>query len=179
MSKPANPVTIASAVISPWAFMASPTDRIAVAEIKGGPFAPQLRGTVFFRDVPGGVWVSVEASGLPSYRPAEDGFPPVGPHGFHIHEFGDCAVGNPVNPFEGTGNHYNPDGQPHGNHAGDFPVLFSNEGRALMGFFTSRFRVNDIIGRSVVIHQNPDDFRTQPAGASGIKLGCGVICNFN
>jgi Cu-Zn family superoxide dismutase len=150
-------------------------DMGAVAEIKGGPLAPQIRGSVFFQDVPGGVWVSVDVQGLPEYKPAEDGFPPVGPHGFHIHQFGNCMEGTPENPFPEAGEHYNPDHQPHGNHAGDFPVLFSNQGRALMGFFTSRFRVADIVGRSVIIHENPDDYRSQPAGASGRKLACGVI----
>ncbi len=175
MRKPATPVTVASAVVSPWSFSANPADMIAVAEIRGGPLAPQIRGTVFFQDVPGGVWVSVEVSGLPAYRPASENSPPVGPHGFHIHEFGNCAVGNPANPFQASGGHYNPAGQPHGNHAGDFPVLFSNQGRALMGFFTDKFKVADIVNRSVIIHENPDDYRTQPAGASGKRLACGVI----
>lgn len=66
-------------------------------------------------------------------------------------------------------------GQPHGNHAGDFPVLFSNNGSSRMSFFTSKFKVADIIGRSVIIHESPDDYRTQPAGNSGRKLACGVI----
>jgi Cu-Zn family superoxide dismutase len=175
MRKSATPVTIASAVVSPWLFMTNPADMIAVSEIKGGPLAPQIRGSVFFRDVPGGVWVSVEVSGLPVYRPAEVNSPPIGPHGFHIHESGDCAVGNPSNPFQASGGHYNPANQPHGNHAGDFPVLFSNQGRALMGFFSDRFKVADIVGRSLIIHENPDDYRTQPAGASGKRLACGVI----
>jgi Cu-Zn family superoxide dismutase len=47
-----------------------------------------------------------------------------------------------------------------------------------MCFFTNRFRVRDIIGRSVIIHENPDDYRTQPAGNSGKMLGCGVIKPF-
>jgi len=64
---------------------------------------------------------------------------------------------------------------PHGNHAGDFPVLFSNNGVARMCFFTNKFKVADIIGKAVVIHQNPDDYRTQPAGDSGKRLACGVI----
>ena len=65
--------------------------------------------------------------------------------------------------------------QPHGNHAGDFPVLFSNNGVARMCFFTNKFKVADIIGKAVVIHQSPDDYRTQPAGDAGKRLACGVI----
>jgi Cu-Zn family superoxide dismutase len=148
---------------------------LAVAEIKGGPLAPQIVGMVIFRDVPGGSEVFVEVSGLPPYRPACKDHPPIGPHGFHIHECGDCHVGNPADPFTGAGGHWNPTEQPHGNHAGDFPVLFSNHGRACMIFFTDKFCVADVIGKSVIIHQNPDDYRTQPAGASGKRLACGVI----
>lgn len=42
-------------------------------------------------------------------------------------------------------------------------------------FFTDKFKVSDIIGKSVVIHENPDDYRTQPAGNSVKRLACGVI----
>ena len=147
----------------------------AYAYIKGGPLQPEIRGFVRFKNVPGGTIVYVEVQGLPPYQPAQDGQPPIGPHGFHIHEFGNCEVGDPENPFQAAGEHWNPDNQPHGDHAGDFPVLFSNNGRAIMEFFTNEFKVADIIGKSVIIHQNPDDYRTQPAGNSGKRLACGVI----
>lgn len=147
----------------------------AMANIMGGPLAPEIRGTVTFTDVQGGTEVSVEIYGLPLYKPAEDGKMPVGPHGFHIHEMGNCSVGNPSEPFAAAGGHWNPTNQPHGNHAGDFPVLFSNNGYSRMSFFTNKFSVQQVIGKSVVIHENPDDYRTQPAGASGKKLACGVI----
>lgn len=143
--------------------------------IKGGPLAPAIKGTVYFRDVPGGCEVYAEVRGLPPYSPAIDGRPQVGPYGFHIHQMGNCEIGNPASPFEAAGGHYNPTGQPHGNHAGDFPVLFSNNGYARMSFFTNKFKAADIIGKSVIIHESPDDYRTQPAGASGRRLACGVI----
>lgn len=144
----------------------------AVARVEGGPLAPNLQAVVAFRQVAGGVEVTVEARSLPPYLAGD---PPIGPHGFHIHEHGDCTVGNPGEPFLAAGGHFNPDNQPHGNHAGDFPVLFSNSGTARMRFFSDRLRVADVIGRSVIIHENPDDFRTDPAGNSGRRLGCGVI----
>lgn len=150
----------------------------AAARIKGGPLAPQLRGAVTFRNVPGGVWVCVTVSGLPQYRPASDGKQPIGPHGFHIHEGGSCAVGDPKEPFKAAGEHWNPTNQPHGNHAGDFPVLFSNNGIARMCFFTNKFKVTDVIGKAVIIHENPDDYRSQPAGNAGKRLGCGVISEY-
>ena len=149
--------------------------RRAVAQVRGGPLAPQLRGTVTFTEVAGGVWVAAVVEGLPAYRPGGEGRNPIGPHGFHIHERGDCSVGDPAKPFEAAGGHWNPTGQPHGNHAGDFPVLIAMNGRAVLGFFTNRFRVADVIGKAVVIHESPDDYRSQPAGDAGRRLGCGVI----
>lgn len=148
----------------------------AIAYISGGPLRPQIHGTVSFFDVPGGTWVCVELYGLPPYQPAANGKSPIGPHGFHIHEFPSCQIGDPDNPFQAAGGHWNPTNQPHGNHAGDFPVLFSNNGYAYMCFFTDKFKTNNVIGKSVIIHQNPDDYRTQPAGNSGKRLACGVIC---
>lgn len=145
------------------------------AYILGGPLAPQLKGTVLFKDVPGGTEVLAEIYGLPLYQPASGDNAPIGPHGFHIHEHGSCEIGDPENPFLAAGGHWSPDNQPHGNHAGDFPVLFSNSGYALMAFFTNRFKPVDVVGRSVVIHQNPDDYRSQPAGDAGKRLACGVI----
>jgi len=147
----------------------------ARALIRGGPLASQITGVVYFFDVPGGSWVYADVAGLPPYQPAQGGRPQIGPHGFHIHEFGSCEVGDPGNPFQAAGEHWNPYNQPHGDHAGDFPVLFSNGGRAVMNFFTNKFHVSQVIGRSVIIHQSPDDYRTQPAGASGKRLACGVI----
>jgi len=44
-----------------------------------------------------------------------------------------------------------------------------------MRVFTNKFKPSDIIGKSVVIHMSPDDYRTEPAGNSGKKIACGVI----
>jgi Cu-Zn family superoxide dismutase len=147
----------------------------AIASIKGSPLAPQLKGTVLFTSVPGGVLVCVQVSGLPDYQPGKEGKLPIGPHGFHIHENGNCTVGDPKEPFKEAGGHWNPTNQPHGNHAGDFPVLFSNNGIARMCFFTNKFKVSDLIGKAVIIHESPDDYRSQPAGNSGRRMGCGAI----
>jgi len=148
---------------------------IVIAEIKGGPLAPELSGSVLFKSVPGGTEVIAEIKGLPHYQPAHGNNAPIGPHGFHIHDNASCAVGDPENPFLAAGAHWNPDNQPHGNHAGDFPVLFSNNGYSLIAFFTNRFKPEDIVGKSIIIHLNPDDYRTQPAGNSGKRLACGII----
>jgi Cu-Zn family superoxide dismutase len=155
--------------------MNMPLQSVAYANIEGGPLAPSINGIVYFIDVPGGVQVCTTITGLPNYKPASGNNPPVGPHGFHIHEFGNCQVGDINNPFTAAGEHWNPTNQPHGNHAGDFPVLFSNNGFAAMCFFTNKFKVKDIIGKSIIIHQSPDDYRSQPAGNAGKRLACGVI----
>lgn len=148
---------------------------MAWARVKGGPLAPEITGLITFRDVGEGTLVTAQIYGLPPYQPAQNGQEPIGPHGFHIHENGTCQIGDPQDPFQAAGGHWNPTGQPHGNHAGDFPVLFSNNGYAYMTFFTNKFRVRDIIGKTIIIHQNPDDYRTQPAGNTGKRLACGVI----
>ncbi|HHV71125.1 MAG TPA: superoxide dismutase family protein [Clostridia bacterium] len=148
---------------------------VAIAYLKGGPLAPQLNGVVSFKDVPGGTEVCVVVSGLPPYQPGHNGEPPIGPHGFHLHVYGSCTIGDPNNPFQAAGDHWNPTNQPHGNHAGDFPVLFSNNSFASMCFFTNAFKPADVIGKSVIIHENPDDYRTQPAGNAGKRLACGII----
>lgn len=147
----------------------------ALAYIVGGPLAPMLRGFVTFCPVTGGTQVAVEVSGLPAYKAATDESPQVGPHGFHIHENGSCDIGDPSKPFQAAGGHWNPTNQPHGNHAGDFPVIFSQSGYGRMVFFTNRFTVAQIIGKSIIIHEGPDDYQTQPAGAAGRRLACGVI----
>lgn len=148
---------------------------MAIAYVKGSPSSPNIKGVVAFRKVIGGTMVYVNISGLPSYKPAKDGRPPIGPHGFHIHEFGNCDIGSFEEPFKAAGGHWNPTNQPHGNHAGDFPVLFSNNGKAMMYFFTNKFDPSDVIGKSIIVHENPDDYRSQPAGNAGKRLACGVI----
>lgn len=152
-----------------------PQTTMAFAEIRGGPLAPQIRGIVRFIDVQGGTWVVVNVTGLPEYKPGKGKEKPIGPHGFHIHEKGICEVGDPKDPFLAAGDHWNPTNQPHGNHAGDFPVLFSNNGMASMAFFTNKFKPFQALNKAVIIHQNPDDYQTQPAGGAGKRLACGII----
>lgn len=106
-----------------------------------------------------GVFVVAELCGLP------DGF-----HGFHIHE--GCCTGA---HFADAGGHFNPDGAEHPNHAGDLPPLLSCGGAAFLAFQTGRFCLQDVLGRAVVIHEQADDFHSQPAGDSGEKLACGII----
>lgn len=153
----------------------------AYAIMVAGPGYPSIKGLVTFADTQEGVMVCADIAGLPPFKPASGDKQPIGPFGFHIHEKGACEVGNPAKPFEDCcGGHWNPTSQPHGNHAGDFPVLVPNSnGRARMSFITDKFMVNDILGRAIMIHENPDDYRTQPAGNSGKRIACGTIKPWN
>ena len=80
-----------------------------------------------------------------------------------------------MQPFPNTGNHYNPGNVPHPEHAGDLPPLLSNNGYAWMTFYTGRINIEDVAGKSLVIHSMRDNFTSQPSGDSGDKIGCGVI----
>ena len=134
----------------------------ARAVIIGSEKYPKLRGEVLFCQQRDGVLVTARISGLPR---SEAGF-----FGFHIHE--GCSCGD---DFMKAGGHYDPEGRPHPSHAGDLPPLLSCSGSAFMTVRSDRFRVGEIIGRTVIIHADADDFHTQPSGNSGEKIACGVI----
>lgn len=136
----------------------------AVARITGGTEAPQLSGCVEFYQENRCVLVVARISGLP--EESETGF-----FGFHIHQGRDYSGTG----FSGTEGHYNPMGQAHPEHAGDLPPLIRCQRNAYLSFMTDRFSVSEVIGRTVVIHSDPDDFHTQPAGNAGKKIACGVI----
>lgn len=101
--------------------------------------------------------------GLPD---SETGF-----FGFHIHAGNDCSGTG----FPATGGHYDPQMNPHPQHAGDLPPLLGDNGTAWLSVLTGRFQIRDIIGKTVVIHSNPNDFITQTSGNAGTKIACGVI----
>ena len=140
----------------------------AVAQIRGGAEVPGLSGWVRFFQEWDRVLVVADVSGLP-----EDGG--AGFFALHIHEGG----GRGGEGFSETGGHYDPAGRPHPEHAGDLPPLLRCGGRAYLAVRTDRFRVEEIIGRTVVIHSGPDDFRSQPAGDAGRKIGCGTIGRYS
>ncbi len=143
----------------------------AYAEMRGSMAHPLIRGQVLFYQTRGGVFVVANIFGLPYDR----GECMDRVFGFHIHEGSSCQEVEGNDPFPGTLSHYNPAMCMHPGHAGDLPPLFGNQGHAFLAVLTNRFQVKNIIGRTVVIHDHPDDFKTQPAGDSGIKIACGVI----
>ena len=142
----------------------------AMALIKGSKDYPQIRGNIRFFQTKKGVLAAIEVSGLPaSSNKCENHI-----FAFHIHSGGSCS-GNENDPFADALTHYNPDNCPHPHHAGDMPPLFGCNGNAFSAFLTDRFSVDEIIGKTVIIHSSPDDFTTQPSGNSGTKIACGVI----
>ena len=94
--------------------------------------------------------------GLP--KESETGF-----FGFHIHQGPNCSGSD----FSGTDSHYFPAEWVHPKHAGDLPPLLECQRNAYLSIKTDRFPVSDIIGRTVVIHSDPDDLHPQPAGNAG------------
>ena len=55
--------------------------------------------------------------------------------------------------------------------------MVENNGFAYMKVLTDKFKIEDIIGKTVIIHDMPDAFKTQPSGNSGKKIACGIIEN--
>jgi len=110
------------------------------------------------------------------------GLKPGQEHGLHIHEVGDCSSGDGMS----AKGHFNPYGKPHGQpgssdrHAGDLPALKAGKnGRAKVDVMLDVITVapgpTSIVGRAVIVHADPDDYRTQPTGNAGARLACGVI----
>ena len=105
-----------------------------------------------------------------------------GGHGFHIHEKGDCSAPDGTS----AGAHFNPGNKPHGSpaapdhHAGDMPMLQADaSGNATLTTVLSGLSIGsgatDILGKSVIVHKDADDYKTQPTGNSGARVACGVI----
>lgn len=142
----------------------------AKAFVQGSLKYPDVHGTFWFRETKNGVLVTAKIDGLPTSNQACKNRI----FGVHIHQKGECS-GTSTDPFANVGSHYNPDSCQHPQHAGDLEPLFENHGFAYYRFLTNRFSVKEILGRSVIIHDMPDDFTTQPSGNSGEKIACGLI----
>jgi Cu-Zn family superoxide dismutase len=130
----------------------------------------QARGQVTFTQRKGHVHVAVRLAGLSP-----------GKHGFHIHQLGDCRAAD----ASSAGGHFAPEGNPHGGptdrarHAGDLGNVVANaEGEVREVIKDPRLVLAgpySIVGRAVVVHAKADDLESQPAGAAGARVACGVI----
>jgi Cu-Zn family superoxide dismutase len=131
-----------------------------------------VQGKVTFNPSSQGVRVQAEISGL---KP--------GKHGFHIHEIGDCSSPD----GKSAGGHFNPAEVDHAGpgqelaHAGDLGNLKADDrGDANLTMVSTRITLGDgaatdIMGRAVIVHADPDDLVSQPTGAAGGRVACGVI----
>ncbi len=137
---------------------------LAPTKASGG----NVSGTIVLKQEKGHVLVTGEVTGL---KP--------GKHGFHIHMFGDLRSADGMS----LGGHYNPQGHPHGgpeskeHHEGDLGnITADDQGIAKVNVKAEGVELHHIIGRSVVVHANEDDFKTQqPPGNAGARIAAGVI----
>lgn len=106
---------------------------------------------------------------------------PNGTHAAHIHEFGDCSAAD----GSSAGGHWNPTSREHGkwgvgeHHVGDLGNLKANaDGTARLVMKTDKWCIGcadpekNILGKSIIIHAKADDFKTQPTGNAGGRIGC-------
>lgn len=131
----------------------------------------QTAGVVTLTQTDEGVRVEATVSGLDAESR----------HGFHIHQFGDCRAPDGTS----AGGHFNPEDVEHGaptadiRHVGDLGNLPSNaQGTADVDFIDTHVELNgpnSVLGRGVIVHAGTDDFQSQPTGAAGSRLACGVI----
>lgn len=146
-----------------------PTGKKAYAKLnptKGN----QVTGLVTFIALENGVRVIANVEGLTP-----------GAHGFHIHEFGDCSAPD----ASSAGGHYNPTNSIHAGpedlprHVGDLGNVIANKNGVAsydyVNFGLTLEGNQSIIGKSVIVHEDKDDFVSQPTGNAGSRLACGVI----
>ena len=129
-----------------------------------------VTGTITFTQTPEGIKVVADVVGLTK-----------GKHGFHIHECGDCSAADGLS----AGGHFNPNKTSHGapmdimHHAGDMGNIEADDsGKAHLEYVDTSISLEgatSVIGRSVIIHKNEDDMKTQPTGNAGSRVACGVI----
>jgi Cu-Zn family superoxide dismutase len=131
-------------------------------------------GTATFTPAKGGVRIQVQLANLAP-----------GKHGIHVHAAGKCDPPD----FKSAGGHFNPAGKKHGlhskegAHAGDLPNLtVGKDGKAKATFTAKGATLGDgegslfgPDGTALVVHADPDDEKTDPAGSSGARIACGVI----
>jgi len=131
-----------------------------------------VRGTAEFVQIGDKVRVTASISGLK----------PGGQYGFHIHEAGDCSSGDGMS----AKGHFNPLAKPHGHHstperhAGDMPNLQSDASgnatlTAELDVITITPGTTSIVGRGLIVHVQPDDYKSQPVGNAGARSACAVI----
>lgn len=109
---------------------------------------------------------------------------PEGARALHLHQTAVCEA--PA--FASAGGHFNPTGRTHGMlsedgpHLGDLPNIDVTADGTFSGVFPLEGSATDLLpslfdedGTAVMLHEGPDDYRTDPSGAAGPRLACGVL----
>lgn len=135
-------------------------------------------------NVDGTVEFELQDNGAITYSVSLTGLDSNGVHAIHIHGTGDCSADDGTS----AGGHWNPTGHDHGKlgmgdafHLGDIGNLNANEGgSANLTGTTDKWSMkpgsdNSIIGKAVIVHAMADDFTSQPSGAAGTRIACGII----
>lgn len=155
-------------------------NKFAYMEVERGALSARMRGSSGYPNIEGLVTIYWLPSS--SYLQAEfNGLPPSRVFGFHIHDGIVCGAADAAEPFPQAGKHYSscPEGMwcaRHPYHAGDLPPIISDEnGFAAMQFHLGAANVAELSGKTIILHAQPDDFKTQPSGNSGLKIACGVL----
>ena len=168
---PAEPADPAVAVPSPAP--SGPERAVAeIAEVDGSG----LSGTVRFTALDDALEVRYQL----------EGFAADGPHGFHVHQTGDCGADSTGTPAGAAGGHLNPLTSPHGapsaapadRHAGDLGNVVVEGGRAMGALVDSVLTLDgptSVVGKAVIVHAGEDDLASQPSGDAGARIGCGVV----
>lgn len=133
----------------------------------------------------GTVTIAPAAGGGVTFTPDLKGLPP-GPHGFHVHQFANCAAkekDGKMEPGEMAGPHYDPDktakhaGPTGTGHKGDLPLLtVGADGTAKQAVTAKRLKIEELRNKSIVIHQGGDTYsEPPPSGGGGTRIACGLI----
>lgn len=150
---------------------AEPAERVAEAALSPTE-GHEANGSVTFTEVDDGVRIAVEIEGLGP-----------GPHGFHVHETGDCSAPD----ASSAGDHFAPADGSHGSpsdslgarHVGDLGNLVADAEGLVRHETTDPLLAlsgeRSIVDRAVVVHAGEDDLETDPAGGAGEPVACGVI----
>ena len=155
---------------------------LAACQSGGNLTGPQARLEPRSGSSVGGTVSIEESHDALMIRANVSGLKPNAEHGMHIHEKGDCSATDAAS----AGGHFNPEGKAHGHrgrahHAGDLPNLRADaNGNARYEAWVTGLRLHGphgVVGRAIVVHRDPDDYRSQPAGNSGPRIACGMIRN--
>ncbi len=150
--------------------MYEPVFYTAKAKIIGGKLYQNINGEIFFKETKLGILVTIKVNNLPISKDKCTG----NFFGLHIHEGTSCS-GTEKDEFANAKSHYNPNNCKHPFHFGDLPPLLENNGFAYMSVLVNKFKISEIIGKVIIIHDMPDNFTSQPSGNSGTKIACGKI----